>query len=231
MRPVTAALVLGVSLVALVAALPATAEDMKELVAPYLRARDAHAAGQVAGHAYGDPPRPSAAAAPYEGVSVLLLPYSNGLESELDGIKEHLRDSLRNYMSAAIDVTAARTAYERALLWIGGGELIRGEVSNPAGIVTLADVPVGDWLLLAWREEAHPAKVPRVKPKDVSGFRDMPIRAGYALVSYWRMRLQIRAGETTSVDFNDRNVWITAVRENLYLSQGTPKKAEQKKHR
>lgn len=231
MRSVTAGLLLVMGVGALVAALPAAAEDMKELVAPYLRARDAHAAGQVAGHAYGDPPRPSAPAVPYEGVSVLLLPDSEGLESELDGIKEHLRDSLRNYMAAAADVTAARTAYERALLWVGGGELVRGEVSNAAGLVTLAEVPVGEWLLLAWREEAHPAKFPRVRPKDITGFRDMPMRAGYALVSYWRMRFQIRAGETTSVDFNDRNVWITAVREDLYLSQGAPKKAEPRKHR
>jgi hypothetical protein len=232
MRPGTAGRLLGVGLAALVGACPVAAEDMKDLVAPYLRARDAHAAGEVAGHAYGDPPRPSAPAAPYEGVSVLLLPYSDGLESELDGIKEHLRDSLRNYMAAAADVKAARTAYERALLWVGGGELIRGEVSDAAGLVTLAGVPVGEWLLLAWREEAHPARVPRVRPKDASGFRDMPMRTGYALVSYWRMRLQIRAGETTSVDFNDRNVWVTAVREDLYLSQGTPKKTEpKKKHR
>ena len=47
---------------------------------------------------------------------------------------------------------------------------------------------------------------------------------GHSVVSYWLMRLQVRAGETTSVNFNDRNVWMTAVREDLHLMQGTSRK-------
>ncbi len=230
-RSAAAGLLLGVGLVALMGARQATAADMKALVAPYLQARDAHAVGQLSGHAYGDPQHPSAPPVPYDGVSVLILPYWEGFDSELDGIKEHFRDSLKNYMGAATDVTTARSAYEQALLWAGGGELIRGDVSNPGGMVTLADVPVGDWLVLAWREEARPAKLPRLRPQDISRFRDVPVRAGYSLVSYWRMRLQIQAGETTSVDFNDRNVWLTAVREDLHLIQETPKKEQPTKRR
>ncbi len=220
-RPITHGLLL-LGLVALVRAQPVPAEDMKELVAPYLRARDDHVVGEVVGRAYGDPTRPSAPAVPHEGVSVLLLPYSVGLESELDGIKEHLRDSLRTYMGAVADVTSARTAYEGALLWAGGGELIRGEVSDGQGLVQLAGVPVGEWLLLAWREEVRPGKALRLRPQETRGFRDIPLSAGHSVVSYWWMRLQVRAGETTSVDFNDRNVWIAAVQERLYLMQGSP---------
>jgi hypothetical protein len=54
---------------------------------------------------------------------------------------------------------------------------------------------------------------------------------GHSVVSYWLMRLQVRAGETTSVDFSDRNVWMTAVREDLHLMQGTSRKAEPKRRR
>jgi len=224
-------LLLSLGLAALVGAPPVAAEDMKELVVPYLRARDDHAVGEVAGRAYGDPPRPSAPAVPYDGVSVLLLPYSAGLESELDSIKEHLRDSLRNYMQAVTDVTSARTAHESALLWAGGGELIRGEVSDGRGLVGLAGVPIGEWLLLAWREEAHQGKAPRLRPQETRGFRDIPLSTGHSVVSYWLTRLQVRAGETTPVDFNDRNVWMTAVREDLHLMQGTSRKVEPKKRR
>ncbi len=229
-RSVTAGFLLWAGLVSFVGARPSAAEDMKELVAPYLRARDAHAAGRVTAHAYGDPPRPTGSPVPYAGVSVMLVPYSQGLESELDGIKKHFRDSLTDYMAAATEVRAARTAYEQALLWVGGGELVRGDVTDGAGLVTLADMPVGEWLVLAWREEARPTKA-RVRPQDITGFRDVPIRTGYALVSYWRMRVQIRSGEVTSVDFNDRNVWITAVREDVHLIQGPPKKAEPRRSR
>ena len=203
-------------------ALPVAADDMADLVAPYLQARDDRKFGEVVGHAVGDPPHPSAPAIPYEGVSMMLLPYSVALESELGSIKEHLRDSLRNYMGAAADVVAARTAYESALLWAGGGRLIHGEVSDQGGLVRLKDVPAGEWMLLAWREEAHPGKPPRVRAQEAKGFRDIPASAGHSVITYWMMRLRVRAGETTSVELNDRNTWIAAVRENLFLMQGPP---------
>ena len=218
-------LLLGVGLAALAGARLVTAQDTKELVAPYLRALDERAVGELVGRAYGDPPRASAPEVPHEGVSVLLFPYSAGFESELDGIKEHLRDSLNSYMAAATDVTSARTAYEQALLWAGGGELIRGEVSDAKGLVKLAGVPAGEWLLLAWREDARPGKAVKPRAQDTKAFGDIPTSAGYSVVSYWWMRLQVRTGETTSVDFNDRNVWITTIREAFYLMQPPPRRS------
>jgi hypothetical protein len=212
-------------------ACPAAAQEARELVDPYLRARNDHAVGEVAGQAFGDAPRASAPPVPYEGVSMLLLPYSQALEAELDGIKDHFRDSLRNYMEATADVRAARMAYERALLAAGGGELIRGEVSDGRGVARLAQVPAGQWLLLAWREQVHPGKAPKLGPRDLTVFRDIPVGAGYSVVTYWRMRLLVRAGETIPVELNDRNVWITGIHEEQHLIEGTAKKAGAKKGR
>jgi hypothetical protein len=220
-RYVIALLILG-GLLAVGGGPPVSADDMTDLVVPYLRARDDKRVGEVMGHALGDPTHPTAPGVPYEGVSVLLLPYSVGFDSELDDIKAHFRDSLRNYMGAAADVVAARTAYESALLWAGGGELIRVEVSDARGLVRLTDVPAGEWMLLAWREEAHPGKAPKLKLRETKGFRDIPMSAGHSVVSYWWMRLEVRAGETTPVDLNDRNVWMAAVREDLIFMQGLP---------
>jgi hypothetical protein len=199
---------------------PLQADEMTDLVAPYLAARDQGRVGDVVLHALGDPPRPSAPAIPYQGVSVMLLPRSVPFESEVDGIKEHLRDSLKSYMAAADDVMDARTAYETALLWVGGGELVQGEVSDAGGLARLMGVPAGEWVLMAWREETHPMKPPRLRAKEAKGFRDIPVTAGHSVVTYWWMRLQVRAGETTSVELNDRNVWIAAVRENVFLMEG-----------
>jgi len=213
----------------LLAALPvlevcpvASADDMAELVAPYLRARDDHRVGEVVGRALGDPTHPNAPAIPYEGVSVLLLPRSIRVDSELDDIKAHFRDSLGNYMGAAADVMAIRTAHESGLLWVGGGELIRGEVSDAEGVVRLTEVPAGKWLLLAWREEMHPGKVQKPKLQETKGFRDIPVSAGYSVVSYWLLRLEVRPGETTSVSLSDRNVWMAGVRENILQTEGPP---------
>jgi hypothetical protein len=214
---------LVLALLALVGAAPVSADDVADLVAPYLRARDDHRVGEVVGRALGDPARPSAPPVPYDGVSVLLFPYSVAFESELDDVKDHLRDSLKNYMGAAADVVSARTAYESALVWAGGGELIRGEVSDARGSVQLTGVPAGEWLLLAWREEAHQGKAPKLRAQEMRGFRDVPVSVGHSVISYWWMRLQVRSGETTSVDLNDRNVWIAAVKEDLLMQGPAPR--------
>jgi hypothetical protein len=158
-------------------------------------------------------------------VSVVLLPYSRDLEVKLDGIKQHFRDSLKRYMEAADDVMAARSAEEEATLWAGAGELMLGEVSDGQGLVRLTRVPAGAWLMLAWREETHPAKAARSLASDARGFRDIPMSAGYSVVSYWRTRLEVRAGEATEIDLNDRNVWLTGIRENVYLANGRPSRS------
>jgi hypothetical protein len=205
----------------------AAAVDVGQLIAPYLRARDDRAVGEVAGQALADPPRPRAAAAPYTDVAVLLLPYSPSLEVELDRVKEHYRDSLDSYMGAVAEVVAARAAHEDALLWAGGGELIRGEVSDASGGVRLAQVPAGEWILLAWRDVLHPGKAPKQNPGDFA----VPISTGYSVVTFWRMRLQVRAGATTEISLNDRNVWLTGIREDLAVVKPPAKKKDALKRR
>ena len=221
MRPAAYTLLAsGVGLLALISAPAVEADGMTDLVAPYLRARDDRVVGEVVGRAYRDAPRPTAPVIPLEGVSVMLLPYSPSVESELDDIKDHLRDSLRHYMGAAGDIDAARGAYEGNLVWVGGGELVRGEVSNAEGLVTFAGVPVGEWILLAWREEARPGKPPKLRAQETRGFRDIPVSVGHSVVTYWWMRIRVMSGETTTVEFNDRNVWIAAIHEHFQMLQG-----------
>ena len=200
---------------------PAAPEEAKDLIAPYLRARDEQAVGMVTVRAYGDPPRPTSPAIPYPGVSALLLPYSAEVEGDFDRIKQHFRDSLKTYMEAATDVASVRAAHERALLWAGGGELIRGEVTDARGLIQFPEVPAGAWLLLAWREEAH-SKPSRESPRDAKGFGGVPVSAGYSVVSYWRLRLEVRAGKASDITLDDRNLWMTAIREDVYSTRGTP---------
>ncbi|HEV8439096.1 MAG TPA: hypothetical protein VGT40_13445 [Methylomirabilota bacterium] len=226
------ALLLGLAALAAVVQLaPVAAEEPAKLVAPYLRARDDRSHGHVAGHAVGDPRRPSAAPVPYEGVSVMLLPRSPGFEAELEAIKAHFRDSLRHYMDATSDVSEARATYERALLGAGGGELIRGEVSDARGLIRFADIPAGEWLLLAWRSQDHPGKAAKVRKEDATAFREVPVSVGHSVVTYWLVPLAVQPGETTEVELNDRNVWLTGVREDLRVIEGTPKTSGSKKRR
>jgi hypothetical protein len=207
------------------------AQDPDAPVSSYLAARDDRVTGDITGLARGDAARPEAPPVPYDGVSVMLLPYSAALDGELDAIKLHLRDSLKTYMDAVGAVSDARAGYEKVLLWAGGGELIRGEVTDSRGSVRFANLPAGEWLMLAWRTQLHPGKAPKTRKEETSAFRDQSVRTGYSTVSYWRMRLSIRPRETAEVDLNDRNVWLTAIREDVHVIEGPPrsKKDSQKR--
>jgi hypothetical protein len=218
----TVVVTLGVAVLA--EADPTPTRDLAGLVAPYLRARDDQAVGDIQGHSLGDAARPTAPPVPYDGVSVMLFPRSPDFESQLTAIKAHLRDSLNTYIGATAEVTEARMAYERDLLAVGGGELIRGEVSNAQGDIRLNGVPAGDWVLLAWRDVAHPGKAPKLRGSDTTGFRNVPVEVGYSTITYWFMPLTVKAGESTSVDLNDRNVWLTGIHEDIRTIEGTPKK-------
>ena len=146
----------------------------------------------------------------------MLVPSDPGLEAELDRIRGALRESPRAYFGSAEQLRAAREAYERELVFAGGGELLRGEVSDAAGRFRFADVPAGSWLLLAWREVPH-AVSPRHAPgREAETFVGNTETKGYAALEYWRQAVEVRPGESTGVRLHDRNVWVTVVREDRH---------------
>jgi hypothetical protein len=207
------------------------AEDRGAQVSPYLRALEMRATGEIDARASGEPRRASAPATPYEGVSLLAFPYAADVEARLDAIKRQQRGSMANYTEAHAEVTAVREAYERELLAAGAGELIRGAVSDATGRMRLEGVPAGEWLLLGWREESHAVKAARTPNKDSGHFATTPRMTGYGAVSYWRMRVSLRAGETAEVSLTDRSVWLSAVREELTYPDDAVKKSGSSKKR
>jgi hypothetical protein len=193
-------------------------ESVAGLVAPYLKARGDGTLGSVAAKAYAEPTRPSAGPAPQPSVSVTLVPYSATLEAELDAVKAGLRDSLDGYVQAVARIEGARVDYERALLEAGAGELVRTQLTDGQGAVQVGELPVGDWLVLAWREGGHFSKRFRLRDTETSRFPNVSSNVTYSTVTYWRTRVTVRTGETAEVTMNDRNVWLTAARQE----GGTP---------
>ncbi len=191
----------------------ASAGDLTGLVAPYLRARDEGALGLVEGKAYAEAKRPAETPTPYVSVSVLLVPYSEQFAGQLDEIKAHSRDSLKIYGEAADRLEDLRVDYTRALLDGGAGDLVRNETTDSTGAIRLAAVPAGEWLLLAWMEQAQGTKEYRVPPKEAQRYRDKPLSVAYSVVSYWRARLTVTAGQTSEVTLSDRSVWMTTMRQ------------------
>jgi len=205
--------VIGLLLAAAIGPVPAGAGDPGELVAPFLRARDAGALGEVRCQAWAEPSRPGGSPAPDRSVSVMLLPYSAELEAQLDAVKSGQRDSLKDFADAAGRIEGARTNYESALRFAGGGELIRGDVTDDQGRIRLTGLPAGDWLLLAWKDLGHSAKRYGLQRGETRKYPDVPTSVDYLMVTYWRLRVTVRAKEASETTLTDRNVWITALKE------------------
>jgi hypothetical protein len=188
-------------------------EAVRSVVAPYLAARARGAVGAVAGGASEDSRSPTTAAQPVAGVSVMLLPRSPDFDTRLDELKASARDSMWAYAESGERLGDLRADYERALAMAGGGELVRGEVTDAEGRFRFGEVPVGRWVLIAWHETPHLHGGRKVKKTDAGTFRGSVERMGYVAVTYWRLEVEVRPGEPATVSLNDRNGWFTAVRE------------------
>jgi hypothetical protein len=211
-------LVLAAGLMLLTVSSRAAEGDLKGLVESYIKARDAGALGALAARALTEPTRPTASPTPRPAVSIVLLPYSEAFEAELDRVKSGLRDSGDAYIRAVGRIEAARVDYERALLAADGGELVRTETTDAQGAAHLRDLPAGEWLLLAWQESGHTAKKFKLRDQDAKKYPNVPTNVTYSIVTYWRTRVAVRRGETVEVPVTDRNAWMTAPRQE----GGTP---------
>jgi hypothetical protein len=192
----------------------ASGGDVAELMAPLLAARERQAFGNVDGRAYAKGQRGGAGPTPYSSVSVLLLPRSAEFEAELDRIKARFRDSPDAFLGAEPKLSATRLAHERALIDAGGGQLLLGESSDAAGAFRVARVPEGAWTLLAWREMPYAKQTKSLKPSEAQRYKNRPQIFGYTTAVFWRIPLQVKAGEEVAVRLHDRNEWLTGVRED-----------------
>ncbi|HEY7203169.1 MAG TPA: hypothetical protein VIA61_02665 [Methylomirabilota bacterium] len=191
----------------------AAVTDLDSLVEPYKKASDEQAVGIVAAKAYVEPSRGGAEATPQDAVSLVLLPYSAAFEADLDAVKAGLRDSVDSYTRAVGTIEAARVDYEKGLVAAGAGELVRNEATDARGVAEVTGLPAGNWVLLAWREGGHQSKQHKLRDLDAKRYPDIPSTVTYSMVTYWRSRVTVRKGETVEVSLSDRNVWMTAPRQ------------------
>ncbi len=124
------------------------------------------------------------------------------------------RDSLDAYIEGEPKVSAARLAFEQALIDTGAGQLILGEASDVAGTFRFERVPEGTWTLLAWRETPHAKRPPAQKRSEAQRYRNRPQVFGHTTVVFWWMSVTVKAGEEALVRLHDRNEWFTGIRED-----------------
>lgn len=208
-----AAVGVGSGLLLGVGVVRAADESIADLIAPYREAKEQKALGTVAASAFADPPRPSGDPVPRPSVSIVLLPVSARFQSELDAAKAGLRESVDAYVQTVSRIETARVDYERALVDAGAGELVRTGQTDAQGTIRLPDLPAGEWIVLAWREGGHLTKKYRLRESESSRYPHVPTSVTYSVVTFWRMRVAVRPGEATQVTLTDRNVWLSAGRQ------------------
>jgi hypothetical protein len=213
------------------------AEALDVSVEPYREAQRTGALGAVAGRVAAEPRTPGGLPQPFIGTTVMLLPRSEVLVSELQALRDGSRESSRAFAEAAPAMRKAQEAYERELLEVGAPDLTPLVLVDRDGSFRIDDVPAGAWVLIAWH--GVPVAVSEPKPKsrspkpnqpDMSGlkprsrprnpYQPRPRLQGYQPVTVWLQTLTVAGGATATVELTDRNGWFRGVIEERVLDTG-----------
>lgn len=206
--------------VALAVALPAEALDVAPPI--YQAAAAAGRVGVVSGRAVEETRRRNAPDTPMSGFSVTLVPRSADFLARLHAIANRGRTDPAAFTTTAADIVAARQQYERALAEAGAAELVKYRPVETDGRFEIPGVPEGEWLLVALRPVfvAKPAPPVKHKPTERDKFTPQPRVIGYYAVTVWVRDLSVAAGQETTVDLTDRNMWMTAIEEKTEPGAG-----------
>jgi hypothetical protein len=176
--------------------------------------------GTVTGRAFAERRRPAEAEQPLVGTVVTLLPRSAELVGRLETIKARARDSQRDFLDSATAIRQAREGYERTLWEAGFPELVLTTVVDPTGAFGFADVPAGEWMLIASRSVFVDKASPRATPRELGVYTPRLRLIGYDAVSVWLRELPVSRGRPATVELGDRGVWFTGVVEERVRDAG-----------
>ncbi len=211
-------MIVRIVLACLLFAIPAAGAAVDVKPAPYHEALRVRAVGTIAGRAYQEPQRKNDVDHALPDVAVTLVPRSEDFLARLGAIKERMRDDVRFYRQSGPALIEARRELERSLTAAGAGDLVRFTMVAPDGRYELS-VPAGAWVAMAHRStfNAKPASAPNIRFRGHDIFALDPPVIGYYAVTVWLREVTVAAGEVATVDFNDRNVWVTAIEEKRNL--------------
>ena len=184
-------------------------------VAPdlYRAAAAAGSVGSVTGRVYEEGRRPSQADQPIAGTAVTLVPRSAEFLRKLEALKGGARNSMRDYRAAAPAIQTLKAAYEKELWEAGAADLVVGAVAASDGRFAVANLPAGDWLLIAVRSVAtdvRPAEAAS-KKKERGIYAPGTHLTGYRRLTIWLREVTISNGSSESVDLVDRGAWYSGV--------------------
>ena len=204
----------------LVLLLAGGSEALDVAVAPYRLAAQSGRVGVVAGRVYAESRKPTGPVQPMTGVTVALVPRSAALLASLERFKEDARASSKAFSAAAPAMRKAHEAYERELVQAGVPDLAPRLAVGADGTFRVADLPAGDWLLLAWRSDPVDVSAAKARGKEQNAFQLPERTTGYQAITIWLREVTVTGGETASLELTDRNEWFRGVIEEKALGAG-----------
>ena len=188
----------------------------------YRAALDRGDTGIVDGRAYIERRKPDEPDLPLKDVALTLVPYSDMLLVELEGVKGHARDSLDTYRAAALRVRRLQEAYEKTVWEAGAADLVHSSLIGPNGRFSFADVAAGQWVLWARHEVLRSVAARKPKKGDKESFALGPKLIGYRTASFWVIPVTVSGGAASTIELTDRNIWFTGVIEETMRQDIAP---------
>ena len=201
--------VAGLLAVAITTATPAQAAGID--AEPYRAAAASGAIGGVAGRIYEERKRPQGPDHPLAGAAVIVLPKSADVLRKLEEIKRMARNSTDDYRAAGPSILAVRRAYEKELWDSGAVDLVKATTVDPEGRFVVADLPAGDWIVIATHSvkiDKHAATGP-TKQRGV--YSQKTHLTGFQQVTVWLREVTVSTGRSENLDLTDRGVWFSGV--------------------
>ena len=199
----------GLLLMAALGATPAQAAGID--AASYRAAAASGAIGTVAGRVYEERKRPETPDHPLAGTAVIMLPKSDDVLRKLEEIRRVARNSPDDYRAAGPSILAVRRAYEKELWDAGAVDLVKATTVDAEGRFAVADLPAGDWLLIATHSvkiDKHAAPGP---PKQRGVYTPRTHLTGFQRVTVWLREVTIANGRSENLELTDRGAWFSGV--------------------
>src|SRR6266481_2211672 len=167
--------------------------------------------GVVTGRIYEERRRPETPDHPLAGTAVIVLPKSAEVLRKLEEIKQTSRNSADDYRAAGPSILAVRRAYEKELWDSGAVDLVKATTVDAEGRFAVADLPAGDWLLIATHSvkiDKHAAPGP---PKQRGVYTPRTHLTGFQRVTVWLREVTIANGRSENLELTDRGAWFSGV--------------------
>ena len=177
----------------------------------YRAAAAAGARGVVAGRIYEERKRPAAADHPLAGTAVVVFPKSADVLRKLEDIKSGARNSADGYRAAGPSILAVRRAYEKELWDSGAVDLVKSTTVDADGRFVVADLPAGDWLLIATHSVKIDKHAAAGSAKQRGVYSPKTHLTGFQRVTVWLREVTVANGQSENLELTDRGAWFSGV--------------------